>query len=77
MTWRVAFLTALTLCAAAAPGERFFPARPSGAVPSMQEGVLVRCSFLGLRREQQWVAQSSARIRRVRCLGFRYILRID
>jgi hypothetical protein len=42
MTWRVAFLTALTLCAAAAPSERFFPARPSGAVLSMQEGVLVQ-----------------------------------
>ena len=33
--------------------------------------------FLRLRREQQWVAQSPARIRRVRCLGFRYILRVD
>ena len=42
MTWRVAFLTALTLCAAAAPSERLFPARPSGAVLSMQEGVIVQ-----------------------------------
>lgn len=34
-------------------------------------------SFLGLGREQQWIALASARIGCIACLGFRYILCVD
>ena len=37
----------------------------------------LRRLFLGLGREQQWIALAPASIRRVRRLGFRYILRVD
>jgi hypothetical protein len=65
------------------------PSPPSGNAPRLLAALALaqraggrmfrgcRRLFLWLGREQQGMALASARIRRVRCLGFRYILRVD